>query len=352
MHTHLTVADGRLKWLLNQYLVFRRPVSCSLDQRVNGRNSHGNCNFRFRFKFYAWKIEHFCIASNRIQPEGAMMIIALMLSMIHFHHVFVIEMTQRKKKNVEIVLESNVVFLFLQTTPLPQQIFQNASPAPLLNASSPAIVPLPYNGPPKLSDSYLPPVMQALAYYVELIQYEPLYTTTIEPPYTLAAADSSAPSTDSQADPTTTTRLSWMPTTTTSTTPSPSTTQPSTTTSSWWESVQTTPFHKPGYFAPEQPPHVTPAGQGAPKPAANYPTSPPRPNRPAHTGNLPLLSISKDPYFDYYLHGPKTLTKKIGKYTFDLFHRTLNNVIRDSFCYHRQSIFASIAGRSIARHRK
>lgn len=186
-------------------------------------------------------------------------------------------------------------------------------PAPILNASSPAVVRLPYNGPPKLSDSYLPAVMQALAYYVELIQYEPLYTTTIEPPYTLPADDSSAPFTGFPADPTTTTRLSWTPTTTTSTTQSPSTTRPPATTSSWWESVQTTPFHKPGYYSPEHPPHGAPAGQGAPKPAADYPSSPPRPIRPAHTGSLPLLSISKDPYFDYYLHGPKTLTKKIGK---------------------------------------
>lgn len=38
----------------------------------------------------------------------------------------------------------------------------------------------------KLTESYLPAVMQALAYYIELIQYEPLHTTTIEPPFTLS----------------------------------------------------------------------------------------------------------------------------------------------------------------------
>lgn len=75
---------------------FWEPVSCSLDQPVNGHYSQLNCNFRFKFKFYAWKIEHFCIASNRIKPWGSMVTIPWMLSMTHFHYRFAIEMTQKK----------------------------------------------------------------------------------------------------------------------------------------------------------------------------------------------------------------------------------------------------------------
>lgn len=189
---------------------------------------------------------------------------------------------------------------------MPRQYFENASIAPIVNATPVVAVPQPCNGPPRLSESYLPAVMQALAYYVELIQYEPLYTTTIEPPFTLPAADSTPPSSGFQVIQTTTTRLSWTPSTTTSTA------RP-TTTSPWWVAEQTTPYHKPGYYSPEQPPRDTTIEQGgAPKPAASNPNKSPRPIRPAQTGDLPLLSISNQPYFDYYLHGRKTLTKKIG----------------------------------------
>lgn len=201
----------------------------------------------------------------------------------------------------------------LQTSSLPQHVFENASPAPLLPVNAtPVVYPTLYNGPPKLSDSYLPAVMQALAYYVELIQYEPLYTTTIEPPFTLPLDN------NIYADQTTTTRLSWTPTTTTS--PIPSTTQPPTTTSSWWDSEPTTQFHKPGYYSPDQPPRGATTQQEASRPISNRPTNrPPQYQRPAQIGDLPLLSVSNDPYFDFFLHGqklsnaPKTLTKKIGK---------------------------------------
>lgn len=44
-----------------------------------------------------------------------------------------------------------------------------------------------------LTESYLPAVMQALAYYIELIQYEPLYTTTVEPPFTVSTTPLTLP---------------------------------------------------------------------------------------------------------------------------------------------------------------
>lgn len=45
----------------------------------------------------------------------------------------------------------------------------------------------------RLTESFLPPVMQALAYYIELLQYEPLYTTTIEPPFTVSTTPLTLP---------------------------------------------------------------------------------------------------------------------------------------------------------------
>lgn len=165
---------------------------------------------------------------------------------------------------------------------------------------------------PKFTESYLPAVMQALAYYVELIQYEPLHTTTIEPPFKLdpftithdipsyATSTTSKPiqsstwwSPTSTVKPTTTTVRPW--------TTSYSTRRPSSTTPTWWN-YQTTPFHKPGYYAP-----LTQNMNNKPiydDPFAAKPT-----NRPQF-GDLSVLSIVNQPYFDYFVSKPRTFIKK------------------------------------------
>lgn len=121
-----------------------------------------------------------------------------------------------------------------------------------------------------LLDSYLPASMQALAYYIDLLQYEPLSSTTAEPPFDAQAEDGQQQHDDSNTTPlpakppvsmssTTTTKRP----TTMSTTRRPvgsSTTgwwQPP----SWWETPQRTsttekptaaptPAHGPAVFAP------------------------------------------------------------------------------------------------------
>lgn len=103
----------------------------------------------------------------------------------------------------------------------------------------------------KLTESYLPAVMQALAYYIELIQYEPLHTTTIEPPFTVSTTpltlqDTESTSTATKAPvphipvtlanpPTTVTQ---KPSTTTTVTQKPSTTTTESTTMSTTTTVE------------------------------------------------------------------------------------------------------------------
>lgn len=114
-----------------------------------------------------------------------------------------------------------------------------------------------------LLDSYLPASMQALAYYIDLLQYEPLSSTTAEPPFD-ALAD------EEQHDDSNTTPLPSKPETTSSTTkrPTASTTRRPLGSStgwwqppSWWETPQRTsttepptaaptPAHGPAVFAP------------------------------------------------------------------------------------------------------
>lgn len=193
----------------------------------------------------------------------------------------------------------------LQITASAQRAHAAPFPVPLHVSASKA------GGPPKLSDSYLPAVMQAIAYYVELIQYEPLYTTTIEPPYSLA----SGPLHDmSQSTP-----PSAKPMLSVTTTPRPTSTQrPTPTTPSFGNIELTTPHHKPGYFAPERPPHSSSAVAANDKPSTTK--QPPRvtaPTRkPALTGNLPILSISNAPYFDYFFHQRRLLQRKSGELIF------------------------------------
>ncbi|EDV42758.2 uncharacterized protein Dana_GF16868 [Drosophila ananassae] len=111
--------------------------------------------------------------------------------------------------------------------------------------------------PANLLTSYLPPSMQALAYYIDLLQYEPLSSTTVEPPF--SADDGGGDSTTSTSPPTTA-RPTRMRTTTRrpgSGSSSPGWWQPP----SWWETPQRTSTterptappthsHRPAIFAP------------------------------------------------------------------------------------------------------
>ncbi|XP_034488401.1 uncharacterized protein LOC117792385 [Drosophila innubila] len=108
-----------------------------------------------------------------------------------------------------------------------------------------------------LLHSYLPASMQALAYYIDLLQYEPLSSTTAEPPFSAQA--------DEQQQEAVSTPL---PSTPPKSTARPSTTRrPAGSTSgwwqppSWWETPQRTtsterptavptPAHGPALFAP------------------------------------------------------------------------------------------------------
>lgn len=174
---------------------------------------------------------------------------------------------------------------------------------------------------PKFSNSYLPAVMQALAYYVELIQYEPLHTTTIEPPFTLPASGEAdnAPTTPSRPQTSSTTRWTttrWTTTKWTTTTAKPFTTA-STTWRPWGSVESTTQIHKPGQFAPVvQPQSVAPLHDDiAPVVPLGYrPTTTKKPFV-AQVGPLPILSISSHQYFDWYLQNKaKGIQKDPGMY--------------------------------------
>lgn len=101
--------------------------------------------------------------------------------------------------------------------------------------------------------------------------------------------------------PTTTLSTVWpLPSTTPWTTRRPLV---STTVPSWWHR-ETTPFHKPGYFAPDRP---TNDFQSRPSSNAQYAS---KPNRP-QVGDLSLLSISSYPYFEHFVNpNTKTFEKK------------------------------------------
>lgn len=127
--------------------------------------------------------------------------------------------------------------------------------------------------------------MQALAYYVELIQYEPLYTTTIEPPYMLSTF----------TDEVTTTRLSFTTRPTTTSTP----TRP------WYDSSieSTTPLHRPGVAAPQLykgEDHLKPVDNNHHPIQSEVTTTSHKPFTP-QTGPLPILSVSNTQFFDWFL---------------------------------------------------
>lgn len=96
-----------------------------------------------------------------------------------------------------------------------------------------------------LLTSYLPASMQALAYYIDHLQYEPLSTTTVEPPFSVSDEELAA-------------EIG-------STTPKPPTTFKPSITSGWWKppdswgvtttttsttTSKPTPPHRPGLYAP------------------------------------------------------------------------------------------------------
>lgn len=103
-----------------------------------------------------------------------------------------------------------------------------------------------------LLDSYLPASMQALAYYIDHLQYEPVSATTVEPPFSVTTEETtnSNASTTTTAPPTTTRR------------PSISTTSSWWNPPTWWGQPTTTttemptnptPPHKPALYAPQLP---------------------------------------------------------------------------------------------------
>ncbi|CAD6991824.1 unnamed protein product [Ceratitis capitata] len=142
---------------------------------------------------------------------------------------------------------------------------------------------------PNLLTSYLPASMQALAYYIDYLQYEPLSSTTVEPPFSVSDDEltnifNASPTTTPGPKVTTpATRkppswLSTIKTTTRTTTRAPwlsTSTRPSaggsTPSSGWWKPpnwwhptatttarpvVPPTPAHKPGLYAPLKSPLI------------------------------------------------------------------------------------------------
>lgn len=176
------------------------------------------------------------------------------------------------------------------------------------------------NGP-ALSDNYLPAVMQAVAYYVELLQYEVLDTTTAEPPFTTASSlHLMDPTTQKPMIPAGSSKIpvSTTPQTTTTTTPSTTTTP--------HPFAHTTPSHKPGNFAPmpaaahqqPPPPPLHPPAIVQVSPAMHQMQSIPSAvevvtEKPL-TGPLALLSISTDQFFSWFLQmKEKQLSTESGR---------------------------------------
>lgn len=98
---------------------------------------------------------------------------------------------------------------------------------------------------PKYLTNYIPAVMQALAYYVERMMYTDVDMTTVQPPYT-GGAYNDGDSADSSWH--TTTKKPW---TTRPTTQRPTQWTRRTTKSSHGD--ETTPYHSPGYYGPDNP---------------------------------------------------------------------------------------------------
>lgn len=174
--------------------------------------------------------------------------------------------------------------------------------------------------------------MQAVAYYVELLQYDIVDMTTVEPPFTLAQDE---PGASTAAPPTAGTNTMPVSTTTTTThrpaTASTTTTTTTPTSTQSTSAMATTPpppalptvAHAPGYYAPivavPLPSPVTTdtvttgtaaaAAAGAAGTVADDEqhtgadvAAPADANRP-QMGTLPLLSISNQQFFNWFLQG-------------------------------------------------
>lgn len=78
--------------------------------------------------------------------------------------------------------------------------------------------------------------------------------------------------------------------------PRPTTRRPlvSTTTPSWWH-PETTPYHRPGYFAPQTSENSASTNGASRQPLTSKPNSKPQ------IGDLSVLSIASFPYFDYFV---------------------------------------------------
>lgn len=166
--------------------------------------------------------------------------------------------------------------------------------------------------------------MQALAYYVELIQYEPLHTTTIEPPYTLPSLGGNR-TTSAPVD-STTSRLSI------STTHRPTTSPVD----------ETTPFHRPGYYAPEIPPSSNDddeTNKSHQESLTTVSTTSLPTKKPSFNGDLPILSISNSPYFEYYLNQRQLLARKSGN-TRTLLPLTIDMENKTENQYHSSNVIS------------
>ncbi|XP_017860453.1 PREDICTED: uncharacterized protein LOC108612069 [Drosophila arizonae] len=128
--------------------------------------------------------------------------------------------------------------------------------------------------PANLLNSYLPASMQALAYYIDLLQYEPLSSTTAEPPF---SADGQQEQSTTPLTPVASSSSTSRPTAANSnpSRPSSTTRRPTGSTTgwwqppSWWETPQRTtttarptaaptPPHGPALYAPDTAKRVLP----------------------------------------------------------------------------------------------
>ncbi len=250
---------------------------------------------------------------------------------------------------------------------VPEEQTHNAPPVPGLpentDPTQPTSTIKAKPGEVLLSNSYLPAVMQAVAYYVELIQYEPQHMTTIEPPYTVAVvgqpiqSEEFTPTVAATTQRTTTTRpqiitkptyqttrptyqttrptyATTRPTYATTrptyqtTRPTYATTRPTYQTTrptyqttrptypttrptyqTTWPTYQTTTTTQRPWYADQLTTHAHNPGNYQPSnPLYDYPTQKPQ------TGNLPLLSISQSQFFDWFLQmKTKQLSEMSGK---------------------------------------
>lgn len=217
---------------------------------------------------------------------------------------------------------------------------------------------------PQLLTSYVPAVMQGLAYFTDMLGYTLNEMTTLEPP--LGSSDSGTPTTPvtttwTTRPTTTTTRkptTAWRPppssssvtwwsppstttpatTTTTRRTTTTTTTRRPTTTTKRPES--TTPVHKPGYYSPEKPPSQKPSYNQHHRPTQasngnnNNNNGNKRPNRPTTSAveNKPTVDINNQFFNWFFQSKPKHLQLDSGKsiYLFIYFFVTSKKEAKNS----------------------